>query len=182
MKRAQNYKINKNSFLVTNKVMPKLSWRFFFQIFVFLSEYLNFTTWTVEIVFSNSVYFEESSKRQLIFILFCTRSLVVIIWFQLSLAWKSAESSIKLCQLKIAQNTVILNCDNFFMIEMPKFTYVNFALWKKLLDLALENLVNILGGHGIGNNIHRCHHRLENRCLFPTFMYLNWNLRFHCSL
>ena len=132
MRRAQNYKINKNSFLVTNKVMPKLSWRFFFQIFVFLSEYLNFTTWTVEIVFSNSVHFEESCKSQLIFILFCTRSLVVIIcWcFQLSLAWKSAESSIKLRQLKIAQNTVILNCDNFFMIEMPKFTHGNFALWK----------------------------------------------------
>ena len=25
-------------------------------------------------------------------------------------------------------------------------------------------------------------HRLENRCLFPTFMYLHWNLRFHSSL
>ena len=24
--------------------------------------------------------------------------------------------------------------------------------------------------------------RLENRCLFQTFMYLNWNLRFHSSL
>ena len=25
-------------------------------------------------------------------------------------------------------------------------------------------------------------HRLENRCLFPTFMYLHWNLKFQCSL
>ena len=35
---------------------------------------------------------------------------------------------------------------------------------KKLLDLTHENLVNILGGHGIGNNIHGCHHKPRNLC------------------
>ena len=34
--------------------------------------------------------------------------------------------------------------------------YVNFGFWifEKLLNLAHEKLVNILGGHGIGINIH----------------------------
>ena len=39
-----------------------------------------------------------------------------------------------------------------------------FCIMKKLLDLTHENLVNILGGHGIGNNIHGCHHKPRNLC------------------
>ena len=39
--------------------------------------------------------------------------------------------------------------------------YVNFAFRKKLLDLAHAKLANILGGHGIGMNIHGCQPNLE---------------------
>ena len=37
-----------------------------------------------------------------------------------------------------------------------------FSIMKKLLDLAHVNLVNILGGHGIGINIHRCQPNPKN--------------------
>ena len=33
---------------------------------------------------------------------------------------------------------------------------IGFCIMKKLLDLAHEKLVNILGGHGVGINIHGC--------------------------
>ena len=41
--------------------------------------------------------------------------------------------------------------------------YVNFAfcIMKKLQDFAHEKLVNILGGHRVGINIHACQPNLE---------------------
>ena len=47
---------------------------------------------------------------------------------------------------------------NFFNIQNQKFTI---SIFKKLPKLPHENLVNILGGHGIEINTHGCQPNLE---------------------
>ena len=69
-------------------------------------------------------------------------------------------------------------------MENPKFTFVEIAqlpnlhvlangssILKKILDLAHENLLKILGGHGIGINIHECQPNPRNGHLCKTFVF-----------
>ena len=93
------------------------------------------------------------------------------------------------CPPSIFTNFSWAKSHNFFIMEKPKFTEIfnicwkhvplilcrssqfdqmfyisvnfDFCIMKKLWDLAHEKLVNILGGHHVGTNIHGCQPYLE---------------------